>query len=112
MPQDMPEIISEYMPDRVPERMSERMSEDMPDRMSEDAALWCPSARLRIYIFLSRAVEYVAIYAMVGIIRSEVFFFFPFSFFPLLFCFCVFWILLICFLVFPFLAFFRVFFKF
>ena len=48
MPQDMPEIISEYMPDRVPERMSEdmpdrmpermseRMSEDMPDRMPED----------------------------------------------------------------------------
>ena len=71
----VPERTSEDMPDRMPERMSERMSEDMPDRMSEDM----PDRMSEdmpdiIWIFLSRAVDYVAIYAMVEIIRSEVFF--------------------------------------
>ena len=83
MPQDMPERKSEYLPDRVPERMSEdmpdrmpermseRMSEDMPDRMSEDMPDRMSEDMLDISF---RAVEYVAIYVMVGIIRSDVFF--------------------------------------
>jgi len=49
MPEDMPEHMPEDMPDRMPEDMSDRMQEDLPVRK--------------------------CINAMVGIIRSEVFFY-------------------------------------
>ena len=47
------------MSDRMSEDIPDRMSEDMPDRMSED-------------MLDMQTVEYVAIYAIVEIIRSEV----------------------------------------
>ena len=67
MSEDMPDRMSEDIPERMSEDMSDRMSEDMPDRMSEDMP-----DRMSEDMLDMRAVEYVAIYAMVGIIRSEV----------------------------------------
>jgi hypothetical protein len=53
MPEDMPE----HMPEDMPDRMPDRMPEDMSDRMPEDL----PGRK--------------CINVMVGIIRSEIFFF-------------------------------------
>jgi hypothetical protein len=61
VPEDMPEHMPEDMPGRMPEdmpdRMPDRMPENMSDRMPEDLAVR------------------KCINVMVGIIRSEVFFF-------------------------------------
>ena len=56
MPEDMPENMPEHMPEDMPDRMQDRMPEDLPDRMPEGL----PVRK--------------CINAMVGIIRSEVFF--------------------------------------
>ena len=56
LPDRMPEGMPEHMPEDMPDRMPDRMPEDMSDRMSEDV----PVRK--------------CINAMVGIIRSEVFF--------------------------------------
>jgi len=76
MPEDMPEHMPENMSDRMPEDMSDRMPEDLPDRMPEDMPEDMPdrmpenmSDRMPEDLPVRKCIN-----AMVGIIRSEVFF--------------------------------------
>ena len=64
MPDRMPEDLPDKMPEDMPENMPEHMPEDMPDRMLEDI-----SDRMPEGLPVRKCIN-----AMVGIIRSEVFF--------------------------------------